>query len=201
LKGSCRLPKQTPSPQGAYFWCGGALLSGNGLNSFDSAFFSRCASICLITPARPDSLFDTTVRRLGESLPRERGPAHGASFLDKASEHRPSTDTSHIEQPSVQIYRDNDHWIVNSGQGQFEHKANLLRLQQNVVFQKLGDNPLQLTTESIQFEPDLDRVTIDSQVILQTRNSRIEAEAATFDLSGKVYSPQKTRAVYNNDES
>ena len=41
------------------------LLSANGLNSFDSAFFSRCASICLITPARPDSLFDTTVLRLG----------------------------------------------------------------------------------------------------------------------------------------
>lgn len=29
--------------------CGEALLSGNGLNSFDSAFLSSCAITCLIT--------------------------------------------------------------------------------------------------------------------------------------------------------
>ena len=44
------------------------LLSSNELNSLGPALLSRCVSICLTTPARPDSLLDTSVRRIGMIL-------------------------------------------------------------------------------------------------------------------------------------
>ena len=122
-------------------------------------------------------------------------------FSSPRLEHRPRTDVSHIESPSLQIYRVNEQWQVNSEQGQFHHRNNILVLQQNVVLQKLGDDPLRVTTETIQFEPDRNLVTMPDKVMMRSNSARIEAEQATFDLTSKVYLLQKARTVYSNDKS
>ena len=122
-------------------------------------------------------------------------------FSSPRLEHRPRTDVSHIVTPSLQIYRVSEQWRVNSEQGQFQHRNNILMLQQNVVLQKLGDDPLRLTTETIQFEPDRDLVTMPDKVLILSNNARIEAEQATFNLTSKVYLFQKARTVYSNDKS
>lgn len=122
-------------------------------------------------------------------------------FKSRRLEHRLHTDTSHIEVPSLQIYRQSDHWQVDSLQGEYQHGDNLLRLHDQVVMQKQGDDPLRLYTESIRFEPDRDLVTSESSILLQTRNARIEAEQAVFNLADKVYSLRKARAVYDDGKS
>ncbi len=120
-------------------------------------------------------------------------------------EHRPKTDTSHITLPTMKIFRQAGLWQLESEIGQLQHADNLLQLQQNVVLQKNGNNPLQLTTESILFEPDRDRVTIDNRFTMQSGKASIIADNAVFDLAQQIYLLEKARAGYppgsRNDES
>jgi len=118
-------------------------------------------------------------------------------FNSRRLEHYPGTDISRIETPSLQIYRAADHWQVDALQGEFEHNDNLLRLRHQVVMQKAGADPIEMRTESIRFEPDQDLVSSEASVVMRTKQARIEAEQAIFDLAGKVYRLTKTRAVYN----
>ncbi len=94
-----------------------------------------------------------------------------------------------------------DRWQVDALHGEFEHAANLLRLSDQVVMQKGGDNPLHIVTESIRFEPDRDLVTSETSILLRSAQAQIEAERAVFDLSSRVYRFTKTRAIYRNDDS
>jgi lipopolysaccharide export system protein LptC len=122
-------------------------------------------------------------------------------FDSRRLEHYPRTDVSNIEQPSLQIYRDRDQWQVDALNGEFQHQDNLFRLRQQVVMQKQGDNPMQMYTESIRFEPDHDLVSSEAKVLMQSKQARIEADRAEFDLAGKVYRFKKTSAVYYNGDS
>lgn len=122
-------------------------------------------------------------------------------FISRRMEHHPQTDVSYIEVPSLQIYRQSDLWQVDALQGEIQHRDNLMRLHDQVVIKKQGDNPLQLYTNSIRFEPDRDLVTIESSVLMQTKQARIEAEQAVFNLSDKIYSLRKARAIYYHDNS
>lgn len=108
-------------------------------------------------------------------------------FRSPRLEHYPVTDVSDIEVPSVQIYRAADHWLVDALNGEYLHQDNLLRLRRQVVMQKQGDNPLQMYTESIRFEPDLNLVTTEAKVLMRSIQTRTEAEHAVFDLASQVY--------------
>jgi LPS export ABC transporter protein LptC len=85
--------------------------------------------------------------------------------------------------------------------GEFVHQDNLLRLRDQVVMQRQGDNPIQIYTESIRFEPDRDLVSSEAKVLLRSNLSKIEAEQVVFDLAGKVYRFSKTRAIYYHGDS
>ena len=123
------------------------------------------------------------------------------SFDSPRLEHYPRNDVSRIETPSLQIFRDADLWQVDALNGEIEHRANLLRLRNQVVLQKSGPEALQMLTESLRFEPERDLVTSDTRVLMLGQDSRIEADGAVFDLAGKIYRFGKTRAVYRNADS
>jgi len=106
-----------------------------------------------------------------------------------------------IEVPSVQIYRESDHWLVDALDGELLHSENILRLRNQVVIQKRGDNPFQMYTESIRFEPNLDLVTSEASVLMRNKQAQIEAEQAVFDLAGQIYRFSKTHSVYYHDDS
>ncbi len=116
-------------------------------------------------------------------------------------EHYVGTDVSNIEVPSLQIFRNSDHWQVDAMNGEFVHQENLLRLREQVVMQKQGDNPIQIYTESIRFEPDRDLVSSEAKVLMRSNHAKIEAEQVVFDLAGKIYRFTKTRAIYYHDDS
>jgi LPS export ABC transporter protein LptC len=122
-------------------------------------------------------------------------------FNSPRLEHYPSTDVSDIAVPSLKIYREADHWLVDALNGEFLHRDNLLRLRNQVVIQKLGDNPIQMYTESIRFEPDRNLVTSEAKVLLRSNQAQIEAEQAIFDLAAKVYRFNKTHSVYSHGDS
>ena len=122
-------------------------------------------------------------------------------FKSPRLEHYPGTDVSLIEVPSVQIYRETDHWLVDALNGELLHGENLLRLRNQVVIQKRGDNPFQMYTESIRFEPNLDLVTSEASVLMRNKQAQIEAEQAIFDLASQIYRFSKTHSVYYNDDS
>jgi LPS export ABC transporter protein LptC len=117
-------------------------------------------------------------------------------FRSPRLEHYPGADVSQIELPSVQIYREADTWLVDALNGELLHGENLLRLRNQVVIQKLGDDPFQMYTESIRFEPDLDLVTSEAEVLMRSKQAQIVAEQAIFDLAGQVYRFSKTHTVY-----
>jgi len=122
-------------------------------------------------------------------------------FRSPRLEHFPGADVSQIEVPSVRIYREADHWLVDALNGELLHGENLLRLRNQVVIQKLGADPLQMYTESIRFEPDLDLVTSEAKVLMRNNQGQIEAEQAIFDLAGKVYRFSETHSVFYHDDS
>lgn len=122
-------------------------------------------------------------------------------FNSPRLEHYPGTDVSNIDVPSMQIYREADHWLVDALNGEFLHRDNVLRLRNQVVIQKQGDNPFQMYTEGIRFEPDLNRVTSEAKVLMRNKQARIEAEQAIFDLAGKIYRFNKTYSVYSHGDS
>ncbi len=122
-------------------------------------------------------------------------------FSSPRLEHHLRTDVSNIESPSLQIFRNTDHWQVDAMNGEFMHQDNLLRLREQVVMQKQGDNPMQMHTESIRFEPDRDLVSSEAKVLIRSNQAKIEAEQAIFDLAGKVYRFSKTRTIYYHGDS
>ncbi len=163
---------------------------------YESQFKSTVASVELEIPNNIDYFFthfNYRVTNAKGNLDYE--------FSSPRLEHRPRTDVSYIVSPSLQIYRVNEQWRINSEQGQFQHRNNILVLQQNVVLQKLGDDPLRVATETIQFEPDRNLVTMPDKVLMRSNGARIEAEQAIFNLTSKVYLLQKARTVYSNDNS
>jgi LPS export ABC transporter protein LptC len=120
-------------------------------------------------------------------------------FNSPRLEHYPRTDVSVIEVPSLQIFRARDHWQVDAINGEFVHQDNILHLRDQVVMQRHGNNPMQMYGESISFEPDRDLVTSDAKISMRTKQARIDAEQAFFDLAGKVYRFNKTRATYYHE--
>lgn len=122
-------------------------------------------------------------------------------FESPRLEHHPATDVSHIDQPSIQIYRQDDHWLVDALNGELIHKENIIRLRNQVVIQTQGSNPMQMYTESIRFEPDLNLVTSEASVLIRSKQGQIEAEEATFDLTKQIYRFNKTLSVYDHGDS
>jgi LPS export ABC transporter protein LptC len=122
-------------------------------------------------------------------------------FKSRRLEHYPRTDVSNLELPSLQIRRASAHWQVNSLKGEFVHQDNLLRLSNQVVMQKQGDNPMQIYTDSIRFEPDQNLISSEASVLMRHKRARIEAEQAVFDLATRIYRFNKTRATYYHDDS
>ena len=118
-------------------------------------------------------------------------------FTSRRLEHRRITDVSHIEAPSLRIFRSPADWRIDSQRAAFEHRNNLLHLEQDVVLQRDGARPLQLFAERLSFAPDEDRVSADRGIVMLDGTSRIEADSAVFDLAGEVFSLERARAVYN----
>lgn len=122
-------------------------------------------------------------------------------FNSPRLEHYPRTDVSFIEVPSLRIFRDRDQWQVDAINGEFVHPENILHLRNQVVMQRHGDNPMQLYGESISFEPDLNLVTSDTKISMHSKQARIDAEQAFFDLAARVYRFNRARATYYYEDS
>ena len=122
-------------------------------------------------------------------------------FNSPRLEHYPRNDVSVIEVPSLKIFGDRDHWQVDATNGEFVHQDNILHLRNQVVMQRRGNNPMQMYGESISFAPDRDLVTSDAKISMRSKQAHIEAEQAFFDLAGKVYRFNKTRATYYHEDS
>lgn len=122
-------------------------------------------------------------------------------FTSRRLEHYPRGDVSLIEVPAVSIYRASDHWRIDAMQGELQGRGSLLWLRQQVVMQKTGVDPLQILTESIRFEPERDLVSSETAVLMRSKQARIEAETAVFDLAAGVYQLTSTRAIYYHDDS
>ena len=122
-------------------------------------------------------------------------------FYTPRLEHFPHNDVSRMQLPSMQIQTDSDPWLVDSLAGEYQHGNNLLRLTQQVVMQKQGESPIQIYTDSVRFEPDLDLVTTESETLMVNPQVRIQADSAEFDLARKIYKFTRTRSVYTNENS
>ncbi|MDH3387061.1 MAG: LPS export ABC transporter periplasmic protein LptC [Gammaproteobacteria bacterium] len=163
---------------------------------YESSLRSKIETAGLVVPDNIDYfLTDLNYRAMSDSGSLD------FEFSSNRLEHYPRGDVSLIETPSLKIYRETDHWELNAQQGEFKHRQNLLRLQQQVVMQKLGANPIQLLTEGIRFEPDRDLVSSEASVLMLSKQFKIEAERAIFDLAEKVYHLTNTRAIYYHGDS
>ena len=114
-------------------------------------------------------------------------------------EHFPLNDISHIKYPIINVYRENGDWKVNARNGELMHQQNVLQLSDNVVVKKLGPNAIQISSESMLFEPDSDRITSEENVVIESDNSRISGDMAVFDLHNQVYLMKNTRSIYNHE--
>ena len=122
-------------------------------------------------------------------------------FQSRYLEHYIKEDISRIEAPVVLAYRQNSNWRVEADTGEMYHEANTMLLRDNVVMQKLGNDPMQVRSESFMFEPDRDLVIGDQGLVIESPNVRISADKGVFDLQNQVYKLKNTRAVYYNEKS
>lgn len=122
-------------------------------------------------------------------------------FSSRRLEHYPRNNVSLIEVPALKIYRASDHWRVNALQGELQHQSNLIWLREQVIMQKTGTDPIEILSESIRFEPERDLVSSDMAVLIRSKQARIEAQSAIFDLAARVYRLTTARAVYYHGDS
>ncbi len=122
-------------------------------------------------------------------------------FHSPRLDHFPLDDLSRVETPSLQIYGQRDGWQVDAREGEFRHADNLLYLRREVVMERGGAEPLRLSTENMLFEPDRDFVSTQTDVVIETRNGRIEAARVSFDLAAGIYRFTRSSATYGNDGS
>lgn len=116
-------------------------------------------------------------------------------------EHLTVLDISLIEKPTMQIYRVENNWQIESLTGKLFHQQNSLELTREVVMQRAGDNPMLIKSEEMLFQPDLDLVSASNGIIIESNNAIIHGSEAVFDLKKKVYSIKNTRATYYRENS
>jgi LPS export ABC transporter protein LptC len=121
-------------------------------------------------------------------------------FLTPRLEHYPHNDVSNLETPSMQIHDASSPWQIDALTGEYRHGNNLLQLNRQVVMHKEGPTPMQVYTESINFEPDRNLVSTDVEILMVSPQARIRADSAEFDLARKIYRFDRTRAVYRQDD-
>ena len=114
-------------------------------------------------------------------------------------EHFPLNDISHIKYPVVSVYRENGDWNVQAYNGELMHQQNILQLSDKVVMKRLGPNAMQISSESMLFEPDRDRITSENNVVIESDNTRISGDMAVFDLHNQVYTMKNIKAIYDNE--
>jgi LPS export ABC transporter protein LptC len=116
-------------------------------------------------------------------------------------EHLIAANISLIDKPTMQIYRDAGDWQIESLTGQLFHKQNNLLLEENVVMRREGSNPLQVRSEAMLFQPDLDLISASKTIQIKSGTAIIHGSEAIFDLKNKVYSLKNTRAIYYRENS
>ena len=116
-------------------------------------------------------------------------------------EHYPHNDVSNLDTPSMQIFATPDKWLIDSKQGRYQHAPNILHLSDDVVMVRQGQQPLQAYSERMRFEPDRERVTSETEILIVSPMGRIHAEHAIFDLDKQIHRFRNARTVYFNENS
>jgi lipopolysaccharide export system protein LptC len=116
-------------------------------------------------------------------------------------EHLKVSNISLIDQPTIQIYRNLHDWQIESLTGKLFHEQNSLQLEDSVVMRREGSNPLQVRTEVILFQPDLDLISASKTIEIKSGTTVIHGSEAIFDLKNKVYSLKNTKAIYHHENS
>ena len=122
-------------------------------------------------------------------------------FRSPRLEHYPLGDVSKMQVPSMRIESPSGPWQADAVRGEYRHEIEMLNLSEDVVLVKRGDDPMQVYTESLNFEPELDRVHTDVDILLVSSQARIEAKSAEFDLAGRIYRFTQARSVYKHEDS
>ena len=123
------------------------------------------------------------------------------AFQSPRLEHHPAPDVSHIQIPSMQIFRKPDPWLVDALKGEYQHQVNVMYLIHQVFMRREGSEPIEIHAERMRFEPDVDLVTSESHIVMENEVSRTEAEHAVFNLAERVYRMRKARTIYHNEQS
>jgi len=114
-------------------------------------------------------------------------------------EHFIRDDVSRVKQPVVEVYRATGDWLVNAARGEIFHRQNYLKLSNNVVMQKSGARQIKVRAQSMLFKPDLNLLSSEENVVIESGNSTINGKQAVFDLQNEVYSLKNTRSVIHHE--
>jgi LPS export ABC transporter protein LptC len=116
-------------------------------------------------------------------------------------EHFIKDDISRIEAPMIHVYRDTGDWQIKASRGNILHRQEWLQLDNNVVMQRLGADPLQVLSQSMLFKPGQDLIASEDTVTIESDSAKISGDNAVFDLRNEVYSLKNTRAIYFHADS
>lgn len=111
-------------------------------------------------------------------------------------QHFKRDDISQIDTPTIDIYRNNQHWKVSAKTAKMYHQENSLNLVDNVLMQRQSGQFMQLNTQFLRFEADNNLVTGEQGVTITRKHSRIDADKAIFDLEKNIYSLTRIKTVY-----
>ncbi len=116
-------------------------------------------------------------------------------------EHFIRDDISRIQKPMIRVFRDTAEWRLEAGSGEILHQQEWLQFDDRVVLKKLGENAIQIRSESMLFKPHQDLLSIESSVIIESDGAKISGDNAVFDLGNEVYSLKNTKAIYYHADS
>jgi lipopolysaccharide export system protein LptC len=156
------------------------------------------------TVSRPDLEIPTDIDYFLSELQYKSMNDQGILDFEMQSpylEHLKVENISLIDKPTMQIYREAGDWQIESLTGKLFHEQNNLLLEKNVVMRREGSNPLQVRSEVMLFQPDLDLISASKTIQIKSDTAIINGSEAIFDLKNQVYTLKNTRAIYYRENS
>jgi len=114
-------------------------------------------------------------------------------------EHYIREDTSHIQQPDIQLNGEVSAWQIRATKGILKHTEEIFELKQKV--EMLRDSivdPMRLNTELMVLRPQTNLVEIPSALTLISSQLQLQASSAMLDIDKNRYQFTRVKATHHS---
>lgn len=115
-------------------------------------------------------------------------------------EHFRREDVSQIQQPDLNVYRDDIRWYASSESGLLRHESEVLEMNDNVTLKQVTGSELTLlTSEQMIFISQQNLIKIPTSLNLDSGDLKLVAGNAKLDMKSGNHQFERVKAVYHRN--